>query len=858
MTIKCPKCQAENPETKQFCGDCGTQLPSSRDIHPEVTETLQTPIKELTTGSTFAGRYQIIEELGKGGMGRVYRAVDKKLNEEVAIKIIKPEIALDKSTLARFQNELKVARKISHRNVGRMYELMEDQGLHFITMEYVPGEDLRSFLHRSKRLTVGTAVAIAKDVCEGLAEAHRLGVIHRDLKPSNIIIDKEGNARIMDFGIARSLRTKRITGEGVIIGTPEYMSPEQVEGKEADQRSDIYALGVILYEMLTGRVPFEGDTPLAIAVKHKTEVPRDPKLVNAQIPDDLSRVVLKCLEKDKEKRYQSADALHLELEKIEKGIPTTERVMTGRKPFTSKEITVKFSLKKLLWPGLSIVVLAILAVVLWRAFAMKKASPAPEKSQAKIVGLPESKNSIAVLPFKNTSPEQGQDYFCDGMTDELIAKLSKVQSLRVISRNSIFTFKNTPKSTKAIAQELQVKNILDGSVRKAGNRLRIFVQLIDAETDAPIWSDTYDKNLENIFDLQDSVAQAIVNALQLKLTPEETKAIAERAIKDPYAYECYLRARKGIYSASSFSKEGLDLAYQEVEKALNAIGDNVLLYSTLGSIYYQYVNRGINREEYLRKAEETAAKIFLLEPDSPYGHKLLGLIQMRLGKAKEAARQLKKALISNPNDMEALSQLIFIYEQAGHISEAVQGKEKLSQIDPVSNPPGKLGPYFYLMDGQFELALKTFEKPPATLLGQLFGIWTLALTHRLKEAVEKTDKLVAGIAGLGPEMDYGRDFILFFKYGLQGKKEKALAFATDKLKKICQTDEQLSWMLADCYSLVGEKKEAINWLEIAVSRGFVNYPFISKYDPFLKNIGGEERFKKLMERVKYEWEHFLE
>ena len=858
MTIKCPKCQAENPETKQFCGDCGTQLPSSRDIHPEVTETLQTPIKELTTGSTFAGRYQIIEELGKGGMGRVYRAVDKKLNEEVAIKIIKPEIALDKSTLARFQNELKVARKISHRNVGRMYELMEDQGLHFITMEYVPGEDLRSFLHRSKRLTVGTAVAIAKDVCEGLAEAHRLGVIHRDLKPSNIIIDKEGNARIMDFGIARSLRTKRITGEGVIIGTPEYMSPEQVEGKEADQRSDIYALGVILYEMLTGRVPFEGDTPLAIAVKHKTEVPRDPKLVNAQIPDDLSRVVLKCLEKDKEKRYQSADALHLELEKIEKGIPTTERVMTGRKPFTSKEITVKFSLKKLLWPGLSIVVLAILAVVLWRAFAMKKASPAPEKSQAKIVGLPESKNSIAVLPFKNTSPEQGQDYFCDGMTDELIAKLSKVQSLRVISRNSIFTFKNTPKSTKAIAQELQVKNILDGSVRKAGNRLRIFVQLIDAETDAPIWSDTYDKNLENIFDLQDSVAQAIVNALQLKLTPEETKAIAERAIKDPYAYECYLRARKGIYSASSFSKEGLDLAYQEVEKALNAIGDNVLLYSTLGSIYYQYVNRGINREEYLRKAEETAAKIFLLEPDSPYGHKLLGLIQMRLGKAKEAARQLKKTLISNPNDMEALSQLIFIYEQAGHISEAVQGKEKLSQIDPVSNPPGKLGPYFYLMDGQFELALKTFEKPPATLLGQLFGIWTLALTHRLKEAVEKTDKLVAGIAGLGPEMDYGRDFILFFKYGLQGKKEKALAFATDKLKKICQTDEQLSWMLADCYSLVGEKKEAINWLEIAVSRGFVNYPFISKYDPFLKNIGGEERFKKLMERVKYEWEHFLE
>ena len=290
--MECPKCHFDNPETQRFCGNCATPLPPPQGQPLVVTETFQTPVKELTTGMTFAGRYQIIEELGHGGMGKVYRALDKKLNEEVALKLIKPEIALDKGTLERFQNELKVARKIGHRNVCRMYELMEDEGLHFITMEYVPGQDLRGLIRQSRQLNLGTAMAIAKHVCEGLAEAHRLGVVHRDLKPSNIIVDKDGNARIMDFGIARSLKAKGITGAGVMIGTPEYMSPEQVEGKEVDQRSDIYSLGVILYEMMTGHVPFEGDTPLTIGVKHKSETPRNPRELNSQLPDDLSRLIL--------------------------------------------------------------------------------------------------------------------------------------------------------------------------------------------------------------------------------------------------------------------------------------------------------------------------------------------------------------------------------------------------------------------------------------------------------------------------------------------------------------------------------------------------------------------------------------
>lgn len=315
MGIKCPKCNTDNPDTQKFCGECATPLPSSKEI--PVTETLETPVEELSRGATFAKRYELIEELGRGGMGRVYKVFDKKIKEEVALKLIKPEIASDEKTVERFSNELKFARKIIHKNVGRMYELMEDEGTHYITMEYVAGEDLRSFIRRVGQLPIGKSISVAKQICDGLAEAHRLGVVHRDLKPGNIMIDSEGNARILDFGIARSLKTEGITTKGVVVGTPDYMSPEQVDGKEADQRSDIYSLGIIFYEMLTSKVPFEGDTSFSVALKHKTEMPKDPREFNTGIPDYLSRLILKCMEKKREDRYQSVTEIVRELEPVE-------------------------------------------------------------------------------------------------------------------------------------------------------------------------------------------------------------------------------------------------------------------------------------------------------------------------------------------------------------------------------------------------------------------------------------------------------------------------------------------------------------------------------------------------------------
>src|SRR4030043_343388 len=431
MAVKCPKCHSENPDTLKFCGECGTQLirghePNSHKfgiVSPNLpTATLQTAVRELTGGSTFAGRYQIIEELGKGGMGRVYKALDTKINEKIALKLIKPEVASDRETIERFSNELKLARKIRHKNICGMFDIGEADGSHFITMEYVSGEDLKTMIRMSTGLTMGTVLSIGKQVCQGLAEAHSLGVIHRDLKPQNIMIDRGGNAKIMDFGIARSVREKGITGAGIMIGTPEYMSPEQTEAKDVDQKSDIYSLGIILYEMATGRVPFEGETALSVAIKHKTEIPKDPKSLNPHIPDDLNRLILKCLEKDKGKRYQTAAEVEAELEKIEKGIPTTERVVPERKTLTSKQITVQFEPKRVVKPAAILISVIIVAVVLWKFLPRKEAAPSPKIN-----------NSIAVISFENQTGDRAFDYLRKAIPNLLITSLEQRGGLYVVT-----------------------------------------------------------------------------------------------------------------------------------------------------------------------------------------------------------------------------------------------------------------------------------------------------------------------------------------------------------------------------------------------------------------------------------------
>jgi serine/threonine protein kinase len=399
--MKCPQCQAENLPDSRFCHKCATPLPKEGQNIIPFTETFQAYVKELTRGTVFAGRYEVIEELGKGGMGRVYRVFDKKLQEVVALKLLNPEISFNEKAVDRFRNELRFARKISHRNVVRLFDLGEEGFTLFITMEYVDGENLKRFIKRSGQLTSGKAVGIALQVCEGLAEAHHLGVIHRDLKPQNIMIDRDGNARVLDFGIARFMDAEDITASGVMIGTPEYMSPEQIDLKEVDGRTDIYSLGIILYEMLTGRVPFEGETPLSVALKHKSQIPKNPRELNPHIDAGLAGIILKCLEKDRDRRCQNAGDLRNDLDRFLQGLPTTETSFMKKQPTASREITVTFRLKKLLMPGLVVLSVAALALVgRFTVFKPKAAQPFSQEARQGMVmppGSPTGKPPVRIV-----------------------------------------------------------------------------------------------------------------------------------------------------------------------------------------------------------------------------------------------------------------------------------------------------------------------------------------------------------------------------------------------------------------------------------------------------------------------------
>jgi len=837
VTINCPICHSDNPETQRFCGECGTQLPLPQDHPPVVTETLQMSVRELTTGSTFAGRYQIIEELGKGGMGKVYKVFDTKIKEKIALKLIKPEIASDRDTIERFSNELKLARKIRHKNVCGMFDISEAEGAHFITMEYVGGEDLKTMIRMSGMLGLGTVFSVGKQICDGLAEAHSQGVVHRDLKPTNIMIDKEGNARIMDFGISRSLGSRELTGEGVIIGTPDYMSPEQAEGKEADARSDIYSLGVILYEMVTGRVPFEGDTPLAIAVKHKTEVPRDPKLVNAQIPEDLSRVVLKCLEKDKEKRYQSADELHLELEKIEKGIPTTERVMTGRKPFTSKEIRVKFSLKKLLVPSLVTVALIVIAmIIVWRVIPQKAATSARS-----------AKHSIAVLPFEDLSQAKNYESLCDGISETLINALTNIEGLWVPARTSAFFFKGKTLDVREIGQKLGVENVLDGSVQAAEDNLRVTARISNTQDGRQVWSETYNRKMADIFAIQDDIAKAIVTVLKIKLLGDKGGPLVKNYTENLQAYNLYLQGR---YFWKKRTAEDIKKAMDCFNQAVALDPKYALAYVGLADCYLLLVQYGRSPiKDVLPKARTAVLKALEIDETLAEAHTSLAMIMKTDWDWENAKKEFKRAIELNPNYTTAHHWYNILLKDMGRLDEATIEIKQALELDPLSLIINvNLGVLLYLKreyDKAIQQHLKTLELDQNFAQGRLRLGECYRQKEMLKEAIAEFQK-ARTLFGNSP---YGLGE-LGNVYALAGKKNEAIDVLTN-LQELLKQGYSVNYDIAYIHFGLGDRDKAFEYLERAYEEKENGMESL-KVDPSLDNLRSDPRYKSLIKRMNLE------
>jgi serine/threonine protein kinase len=769
--------------------------------------------------------YKILEKLGEGGMGAVYKAEDTKLDRLVALKFLPEHLLSDEGAKVRFEHEAKAASALNHPNITTIYEIDQAEGQWFICMEYVEGTSVKELV-AAKVFSIEEILKIGIQIGEGLSAAHKKGIVHRDMKSDNIMLTSEGLVKIMDFGLAKLRGVSRLTKEGTTLGTIPYMSPEQVRGIEVDQRSDIFSWGVVLYEMITGQLPFKGEHEAAVIYSIVNETPEPLARYKAGVPAGLQRVVDKALAKEKDERYQRVDEMIADLRAVQ------------QKTELARKVPRKIARLPALI-GVGIVVVALIA--LGYHFLRPKPASVGEKS-------------IAVLPFVDMSPQKDQEYFCDGMTEELISRLSNIQGLRVPARTSAFYFKGKTEDIREVGSKLNVQTVLEGSVRKAGDELRITAQLINVADGYHLWSETYDRKLEDVFAIQDEISSAIVNALQLKLTPQEQQKLSEHPIDNAKAYDCYLKAYRLIFS---FDEKSLDSAFVYLQGGIDIVGDNALLYSGMAWAFFQYANIGMGQESYFKQAEEYAKKALALDPNLPGALSALGTLSFYKDYPQnwhDSFKYLKKALDADPNDPYSHTFMVVYCGIIGKSSKALESLEKLGRLDPLNPWLHKDRGVGYLYGCQFRPALEEYrmwcQADSTNQMAQIQYSWALALNGKREEALAVVNRMATG----NPR-NVTTVFGLLLKYALLKDRESAFRVMTPEFQKTCRRDLEWSYYVAARLSLLGAKEEALDWLENAVHRGFINYPFL-QCDPFLDNIRGEERFKKLMVWAKNEWEHF--
>jgi len=587
MANECPKCQTENTSDSQFCKKCATPLPFSEEISSSHTKTLQTPVKDLIKGTTFAGRYQIIEELGRGGMGVVYKAVDTKLKRTVALKFLPPELTHIPDVKERFMREAQIAAALDHPNICTVHEFDEAEEKTFISMAYIEGQSLKKKIE-SGSLEMDEALRIATQVAEGLQEAHKKGVVHRDIKSANIMMDERDQAKIMDFGLARMTGGTLLTKEGMTMGTIAYMSPEQARGEEVDHRTDIWSLGVVLYELFSGQLPFKGEHDQGVVFSILNEKPKPITDFRSEIPISIEQVVAKTLEKNLDERYQQVDELLDDLKSISAGIVPEEIKVRLRKAKLRKRKRV------ISYAGIAgfFITMTVIALSIFTARA-------------------EAIDSIAVLPLENLTGDAEQEYFVDGVTDELIGQLAQIGALQVISRRSVMQYKGVEKPLPEIARELNVDAVVEGTVYQVGETVRIRLQLIDAlPEERNTWAQTYERDVTDVLVMYSEMARTIADKTRVNLTAEEKTRLANARQVNPEAYEAYL---KGQFHWNKLTERNLEIAMQYFELALEKDPDYALAYAGIASVWGARTYHGMLASEVVPKWKAAIDKCIELD-----------------------------------------------------------------------------------------------------------------------------------------------------------------------------------------------------------------------------------------------------
>jgi serine/threonine protein kinase/tetratricopeptide (TPR) repeat protein len=569
--------------------------------------------------------YKILDKIGEGGMGVVFKAEDVKLKRTVALKFLPQELMRDQEARVRFIQEAQAAAALDHPNICTVYEIDESNGQTYIAMAYVDGQSLKEIIEAGQ-LELEEALNITSQVAEGLREAHKKEITHRDIKPANIMLTTEGRAKIMDFGLAKLSWGVELTKTATVMGTIAYMSPEQACGKKVDQHTDIWSLGCVLYEMLAGRRPFRSTHDQAAIYSILNDEPEPISKLRADIPVNIEKILESCLQKEPHNRYPDMDALLNDL----KFVATMDRTQ------------------------------------------LSKAIPPKEEPP-----------SIAVLPFVNMSADPEQDYFCDGLAEELINSLTKIKDIKVVARTSAFAFKGKSIDVREIGKQLNVEKVLEGSVRKSGNRLRITAQLINVADGYHLWSEKFDREMEDVFAIQDEISLAIVDNLKLTLLKKEEKALLKRYTEDPEAYNLYL---KGIYNLRMYTAEGFQEAIRYFELTLQKDSNYALACYGLAEVFYAISYwANVPPHEAYPKAKEYAKKAIDMDEDIGEAHAALGLVYTFYDwNWSEAEHELKKALELNPSSAIIRMSYSWFLSLIERHDEAIFEAKRAQELDPLS------------------------------------------------------------------------------------------------------------------------------------------------------------------------------